>query len=383
MSAPAPRLRLGMVGGGQGAFIGAVHLMASRLDGQFEFVAGALSSTPERARASGEDAGLAPDRIYTGWAEMAEREAARPDGIEAVAIVTPNHAHFEPAMGFLDKGIHVICEKPMTATLVEAQRLHEAAERSSCAFILTHNYSGYPMIRHAREMVLGGKIGDIRVVQAEYPQGWLSSRQEEAGTKQAEWRTDPARAGAGGSIGDIATHAYHLAAFVTGMYAESLAADLTSFVPGRALDDNAHILLRYPGGAKGMIWSSQVAIGHENGLRLRIYGTKGSLAWSQEEPNTLTHCADGEAPRTITRGSPVAGAAASRVTRIPAGHPEGYLEGFATIYREAAEIIRAAQRGVSPPTEVMAPTSADGLEGLKFIDACVRSNGQNAGWVRL
>ncbi|MGI9401989.1 MAG: Gfo/Idh/MocA family protein [Rhizobiaceae bacterium] len=380
---PPPRIRLGMVGGGRDAFIGAVHRMAARLDDQFELVAGALSSTAEKSLASGQDLGLPPDRIYPDFDTMARKEADRPDGIEAVAIVTPNHMHFRAAEAFLAKRISVICDKPITNTLSEALRLNDMAKRSGAAFILTHNYSGYPMVRQAREMVTDGKIGKIRVVQAEYAQGWLSERLEEDGAKQAEWRTDPVRAGAGGSIGDIGTHAYHLAGFVTGLEAESLAADLTTFVPGRSLDDNAHILLRYHGGAKGMIWTSQVAVGKENALKLRIYGEIGALEWEQENPNLLLYMPQGDVSRIITRGSPAAGEAAMRVTRIPPGHPEGYLEGFATIYKEAATIIRATQSGIQVDSAVLAPSTEDGVAGLAFIEACVRSDQQNTAWIRL
>jgi predicted dehydrogenase len=380
---PLRKLRLGMVGGGQGAFIGGVHRYAARLDDQFEFVAGALSSTPEKALISGQELGLQPDRIYPDFQTMAEKEALRVDTIDAVSIVTPNHMHFAAAEAFLQKGISVICDKPMTNTLVEAQRLHDIAERSGAAFILTHNYSGYPMIRQAREMVASGELGAIRVVQAEYAQGWLSERLEETGAKQAEWRTDPSRAGAGGSIGDIGTHAYHLINYVSGLEPESLAADLSTFVSGRALDDNAHILLRYKGGARGMLWSSQVAIGKENDLRLRIYGEKGSLEWMQEEPNMLWYTPLNEPMRKLTRNGPSLSEAAMRVTRIPAGHPEGYLEGFATIYIEAARIIRATQNQQNPEIGAHAPTTQDGIMGVSFIEACVRSHQQNTSWVRL
>lgn len=382
-AAPPPKLRLGMVGGGQGAFIGAVHRMAARLDGHFDLVAGALSSTAEKSILSGQELGLEPDRIYASFEDMARRESARRDGIEVVAIVTPNHMHFRAAEAFLSNRISVICDKPMTNTLSEAQRLHDMAARSGVAFILTHNYSGYPMIRQARAMVEAGELGAVRVVQAEYAQGWLSERVEDGEAKQARWRTDPARAGLGGSIGDIGTHAYHLAGFVTGLKAESLAADLSTFVSGRQLDDNAHILLRYQGGARGMIWTSQVAIGKENGLRLRVYGEKASLEWAQEDPNYLWLTELGGSTRRLTRGGPEVVDAASRVTRIPAGHPEGYLEGFATIYSEAAAIIRARQAGKNVDPEVLAPTTQDGLEGVAFIEACVQSSRQNAAWVRL
>ena len=380
---PPARLRLGMVGGGQGAFIGGVHRIAARIDNQFDLVAGALSSAPEKALVSGQELGLAPDRIYSSYEDMARKEAEREDGIEAVSIVTPNHMHFKAAEAFLSKRISVICDKPITNTLSEAQRLHDIASRSGAAFILTHNYSGYPMVRQAREMVANGDIGAVRVVQAQYAQGWLSQRLEDQGAKQAEWRTDPSRAGVGGSIGDIGTHAYHLAGYISGLEAESLAADLTTFVPGRALDDNAHIMLRYKGGAKGMIWTSQVAVGKENDLRIGIYGEKGSVEWEQEHPNILLFTPEGEATRMLTRGGPNSTDAATRVTRIPAGHPEGYLEGFGTIYREAAEIIRANQKGEILDPAVHAPTTLDGIEGVKFIEACVHSNQQDASWIRL
>ena len=383
VQAPPPKIRLGMVGGGQDAFIGGVHRMAARLDGHFELVAGALSSTAEKALASGQELGFAPDRIYTSFDEMARRESDRDDGIEVVSIVTPNHMHFAAAEAFLNRRISVICDKPITNTVSEARRLHDLASRSGAAFVLTHNYSGYPMIRHARQMVAEGVLGAIRVVQAQYAQGWLSERVEDHGTKQAEWRTDPARAGAGGSIGDIGTHAYHLAGFISGLEAESVAADLSTFVPGRALDDNAHIMLRYHGGARGMIWTSQIAIGKENDLRLAVYGEKGSLEWSQEDPNKLWHTPQAEPTRLVTRGGPLTNEAASRVTRVPAGHPEGYLEGFATIYAEAAAIVRAKQAGLPPAADVLAPTTEDGIAGVAFIEACVQSSQRNSSWVRL
>ncbi|MFN3549761.1 MAG: Gfo/Idh/MocA family protein, partial [Mesorhizobium sp.] len=329
-------IRLGMVGGGQGAFIGAVHRIAARLDGEFQLVAGALSSDPERAKASAAELGLDPKRSYGSFAEMARREARRADGIEAVAIVTPNHMHFPAAKAFLDAGIHVICDKPLTSSLGDAKKLAAAVEKSGKLFILTHNYTGYPMVRQAREMVANGDLGDIRVVQAEYPQDWLTTRVEATGQKQAAWRTDPKRSGAGGATGDIGTHAYNLARFVTGLELDALSADLTAFVDGRPLDDNAHVMLRFKArgaapAAKGMLWASQVAPGNENALKLRVYGTRGGLEWEQEQPNHLWFTPFGEPKRLITRGGAGAGAAAARVSRVPSGHPEGYLEGFATI----------------------------------------------------
>jgi len=281
------RIRLGMVGGGEGAFIGAVHRIASRIDDHYEFVSGALSSTSDKSIRSGKALGLMSDRIYPDFETMAKAESKRPDGIEAVAIVTPNHMHAAPAYAFLTAGIHVICDKPLTTTLKEALKLQEAAKKSGKIFAVTHNYTGYPMVRQARAMVAAGDLGDIRVVQVEYPQDWLAEPLEKTGQKQADWRTDPARSGAGGAIGDIGTHAYNLADFIIGIPATELSAELTSFVKGRRLDDNVQIALRYKNGARGSLWASQVAVGNENGLRIRIYGTRGGLSLGQENPYCL------------------------------------------------------------------------------------------------
>lgn len=372
------RLRLGMVGGGRDAFIGAVHRIAARIDDQYELVAGAFSSNPEKALASAQDLGV--PRAYTSFAEMAAKEARRKDGIDAVAIVTPNHMHAPVAMQFLKRGIHVICDKPLTATLSEAKKLAKAAEASGVVFALTHNYTGYPMIRQAKAMIANGDLGDLRLVNVEYVQDWLT---QEVDNKQADWRTDPARSGAGGSTGDIGTHAFNLANFVTGLTLDTLAADLTAFVPGRRVDDNGHVLMRYQGGAKGMLWCSQVAPGNENGLRLRVYGTKGGLEWSQEDPNYLWFTPFGQEKRKITRGGAGSGPEAGRLTRIPPGHPEGYLEGFANIYTEAARAIRAAKTGTPVPEGTTFPSLKEGLEGVAFVDACVRSSARNGAWVSL
>ena len=291
------RCRLGMVGGGQGAFIGGVHRIASRIDDRYELVAGAFSSDPGRSKASGAELGVADARAYGSYEEMARAEAARPDGIDAVSIVTPNHMHFGPAKAFLEAGIHVICDKPLCTSLDEARELVEVVDTSKKIFALTHNYTGYPMVRQMREMIASGDIGDIRVIQVEYAQDWLATKLEETGQKQASWRTDPMRSGAGGCIGDIGTHAYNLAAFTSGLRLHSLCADMQTFVEGRRLDDNCNLLLRFEGGARGMLWSSQVSPGNENGLAIRIYGTKAGLAWKQEHPNHLTHTPLGEAPR--------------------------------------------------------------------------------------
>lgn len=377
------RLRLGMIGGGQGAFIGAVHRIASRIDDQYELVAGALSSTPEKSRASGADLGLDPKRCYGSWEEMARTEARRKDAIDAVAIVTPNHVHAGPAIAFLKRGIHVICDKPLTATLPEARKLVAAAEASQALFVLTHNYTGYPMVRQAREMIAAGEIGELRLVHVEYVQDWLSEPIERTGQKQADWRTDPARTGAGGSTGDIGTHAFNLASFITGLDLDTLSADLQTFVPGRRVDDNGHVMMRFRGGARGMLWCSQVAPGNENALRIRVYGTRGGLEWAQEDPNYLWHGPLGAPKRKLTRGGAGAGAAAGRVTRVPPGHPEGYLEGFANIYTEAARAIRAAEAGEKPDAGVIFPTVRDGLLGVAFVDACVRSSKRNGAWTAL
>lgn len=377
------RIRLGMVGGGQGAFIGAVHRIAARIDGQYELVAGALSSDPARASASAQELGIAPERSYASFEEMAEAESKRPDGIEAVAIVTPNHLHGAATRAFLAAGIHVICDKPLTTTVAEAEELVEAVSKSGKLFVLTHNYSGYPMIRQAREVIAAGELGTLRVVQAEYAQDWLTERSELSGNKQAEWRTDPKRSGAGGAIGDIGTHAFHLAGFVTGLECDEVLAQLTSFVEGRTLDDDVQIMLRYKGGARGSLWASQVAVGNENGLKLRIYGSKGGLEWSQSDPNYLWFTRFGEPKQLITRGGAGAGAAAARVTRVPGGHPEGYLEGFATIYTEAARAIRAARSGEKPDADVLYPTVEDGLEGMRFIEASVASSKAGNVWTKL
>ncbi len=372
------RIRLGMVGGGNDAFIGGVHRIASRIDDKFELVAGALSSTPEKSRASGAALGL--PRIYDDFKLMAIREARRKDGIEAVSIVTPNHVHYAAAREFLKRGIHVICDKPLTSTLADAKKLVKAAEASDALFILTHNYTGYPMVRQARAMVLAGELGKVRVVQVEYPQDWLTEEQD---FKQANWRTDPAQSGAGGSTGDIGTHAFNLACFVTGLEVESLAADIQAFVPGRQVDDNAHVMLRFAGGARGMLWSSQVAPGNETALRIRVYGEKGGLEWAQEDPNYLWHTPFGQPKRLITRNGAGAGDDAARVSRIPPGHPEGYLEGFANVYAEAAAAILAARGGKPAPEGVVYPTVWDGLRGVQFVSACVKSSARNAAWVRL
>lgn len=378
------RIRLGMVGGGEGAFIGAVHRIAARLDDEYELVAGALSSTPDKALRSGLALGLAPERIYSDYQTMARAEAAREGGIEAVAIVTPNHLHAPVATAFLQAGIHVICDKPVTTRAEDARALQALAASRGLIFAVTHNYTGYPMVRQAREMVLSGALGELRAVHVEYAQEWLAEPIEQSANKQADWRTDPARAGQGGCIGDIGTHAFNLADYIAGTLVTELCAELSTFVPGRALDDHAQVMLRYANGARGMLWASQVAVGNENSLCIRVFGSKGGLEWHQEHPNQLHWSPLGQARQVLSRASASIGSAAQRVSRIPAGHPEGYLEGFATIYSEVAQHLRHAR----DPSTHMDPAShypslADGLRAVQFVEAAVASSQAGGQWIRM
>ena len=371
------RIRLGMVGGGQGAFIGAVHRIAARLDDRYELVAGALSSDAARSLASARELGLDPKRSYDSFSQMAQAEAARDDGIEVVSIVTPNDLHTAASLAFLAVGIHVICDKPLSISLAEGLRIKRAVASGSAQFFLTHNYTGYPMIREARAMVTAGRLGRLRVIQAEYAQEWLAEPIENTGQKQAGWRTDPKATGGGGAIGDIGTHAYNLTQFVTGLKPTQLAADLSRFVPGRAVDDNAHIWLRYDEGARGQLWISQVAIGNENTLRLRIYGDQGALEWAQESPNILWYTPLGGLRQRITRGSTGVGVDAAAASRIPAGHPEGYLEAFANLYTDVADVLQRGGGGT------LVPGITDGLDGMGFIEACLASARQDGKWCDL
>lgn len=376
------RLKLGMVGGGEGAFIGGVHRMAARLDGHWDLVAGNFQSDPDKSIAFGKSMGLEPDRAYADFRTMAASEAKRADRIDAVAIVTPNSTHHTIAREFLTAAIPVICDKPMTITRKHADDLASLVASTGLPFILTHNYSGYAMPRQARAMIEAGELGNLRIVQAEYAQDWLAT--ELPGNKQADWRGDPSRAGPGGALGDIATHAFQLAEFVTGLKAESIATDLEAFVPGRKIDDNVNVLLRFSGGAKGMLWASQVATGSVNGLRLRIFGDKGGLEWAQETPETLLFTPLGGQQRIIRRGGAGVSASATHATRIPGGHPEGYLEGFAQIYTDAAELIRAHQEKRAPNAFAkLAPGVADGVRGVAFIEAAVASSAANAAWTKI
>jgi predicted dehydrogenase len=378
------RLRLGMVGGGPGAFIGAVHRIAARLDDRFELVAAALSSDPERGRAAGADLHISPDRAYGSFQEMAAAESKREDRIDAVAIVTPNHMHYPPAKAFLDAGIHVICDKPLTTNLKDALELAAIVKRTGLIFGVTHNYTGYPMVRQARQMVADGELGAIRTVQVEYPQDWLATPVEQTGQKQAVWRTDPAQSGPGGCLGDIGTHAYNIQSFVGGLRCSELAAELSTFVPGRRLDDNVQILMRFKEGARGSLWSSQVAPGNLNNLRLRVYGEKAGLEWRQEEPNALCFAQLGKAPTVIHRSGPGANPTSAHASRLPAGHPEGYLEAFAQLYTDLAEQITARLSGRDPdPSSLLVPSVEDGVAGMRFIDAAIASSKQNSAWTVL
>ena len=377
------KIKLGMVGGGEGAFIGEVHRIAARMDERFHLCAGALCSDPERSLKSALDLGLPEDRSYSDYKEMAISESQRDDGINFVSIVTPNHLHHPIAKAFLEVGINVICDKPMTMNSEEAQELIDISESSDLIFAVTYNYSGYPLIREAREIIKKGELGSIRIIKVEYIQDWLTEPIENTGQKQASWRVDPKKSGIGGSIGDIGTHAFHLAHFVTQQLPNKISADLSCFVEGRELDDNAHILMRYESGAKGMIWSSQVAPGNENNLKIQIYGKKGGLIWQQENPNELILNLLNQPSRRLTRGSSFVGDQSARLTRIPAGHPEGYLEGFANIYREVADEFSEKISGKPISKDILYPTSKEGLYGVSFIEAAIESNSKDSVWTDL
>ena len=377
------KLRMGMVGGGRDAFIGAVHRMAANLDGQVELVAGCFSADAEKNRLSGEDLFIDPARVYSSYETMAAKEAALPENqrIDFVSIVTPNHLHAPVAKVFLQNGIHVVCDKPMTASLAEALELRDAAQRSGKIFALTHNYTGYPMVKQAREMVAAGDIGKVLKIVAEYPQGWLLDAIEQDGQKQAAWRTDPSRAGASCCIGDIGTHAENLGRYITGLEIDSLCAHFTTFVPGRKLEDDGNLLIQYKGGAAGILYASQISSGEENNLNIRIYGTKGSLAWHQEHPNELTFQPKGEPARTLRRGNNYLGAAAKKFTRLPSGHPEAFIEAFANIYLEVIADIRDRIEGKRGGTYDY-PGVHDGVYGMTFIETAVASAASDAKWTR-
>jgi predicted dehydrogenase len=375
------RIRIGMVGGGDGAFIGAVHRIATRIDDGFELVAGALSSDSDRALASALRLGIDQERSYSSFSVMAEKEKQRKDGIQAVIIVTPNHMHYPVAKAFLEQGIHVICDKPVTKDLNEALELKALVEKSGAFFALTHNYTGYPLVRHAKHLVDTGVLGKLRVIQVEYAQDWLTDQAENTDNKQAKWRTDPEKSGLAGCLGDIGTHAFNLACFISGQKVQQVSADLTAFVDGRRLDDNVHTMLRFDGGAKGMLWSSQVAPGNENGLKIRLYGEKAGIEWAQESPNELWLSLFGEPTQKITRAGHGAGEEANRLSRIPAGHPEGYLEGFANLYVDIAAAIHSIEAGADVSSvQGFIPSIDDGVDGMKFITAVLASSANNSTW---
>ncbi len=379
------KLRMGMVGGGRGAFIGAVHRMAAALDGQIDLVCGAFSSNPKKSKLSGKDFFLPANRVYGSYKEMIEKEKELPLGerMDFVAIVTPNHVHFPPAKMALQNGFHVICDKPATFNLKEAKELQKIVKKSGLVFGLTHNYTGYPMVKQAKAMVAKKKFGKIRKVVVEYPQGWLSTRVEASNQKQATWRTDPKKSGAAGAMGDIGTHAENLAEYITGLKITQLCADLHTFVPGRRLDDDGSILLRFDNGARGVLMASQISAGEENALRIRVYGEKGGLDWSQMEPNTLLVRWLDKPVELLRTGSHGTYPESMSSTRIPAGHPEGYLEAFATIYRNFTETVRAHQKGKKPKKQYADfPTIEDGVRGMQFIEKVVASGKSKTKWTK-
>ena len=374
------RIRLGMVGGGPGSFIGAVHRMAARLDDEFELVAAALSSDPQKAAEGGRQLHLPTERCYADWREMARAEAQRSDGIDAVVIVTPNHLHHPVAKAFLEAGTHVICDKPLATSLAQADELVALAQQQQRLFMVTYVYSGYPMVRQAQALVAAGALGDIRIVQVEYAQEWLADAIEHTGQTQAVWRSDPQRAGPAGALGDIGTHAFHLAGFVSGLAVDTLAADLHTFVAGRVLDDHAQVMLRFEGGARGMLWASQVAVGSHNALRLRVYGTEASLSFDQEHPEQLNFTRKGQPTQCLQRGA----GPLTLGSRLPPGHPEGFIEAFGQLYRDFAAAWRglgAGSDGGAGITPGPMPDVHAGRDGLAFVDAALRSHAAGGAWM--
>ena len=379
------KLKFGQIGGGRDAFIGAVHRRAAISDGFTEFVAGALSSDPGKAKLSGEDLLLPPERNYGAWQEMLEKESALPEGerIDYVSIVTPNHAHFEPALAFVEAGFNVVLDKPMVHNSEQAQKLIEAVEKHGVVFGVTHNYTGYPMVKEARDWVKSGRLGEIQRVVVEYPQAWLLNKIEEEGQKQAEWRTDPARSGIAGAVGDIGSHCENLVSYITGLEIEAICADLNTFVPGRRLDDDASVLLRFKNGARGVLWVSQIAAGEENALKIRVYGTKAGLSWEQEHPNHISFLPADGPTQVYKRGNGYLGPAATRATHLPAGHPEAFLDAFANIYLNVGDTIRAKLAGREPTElELDFPSVYDGARGVKFIEKVVESSQSDQKWTK-
>lgn len=377
------KIRMGMIGGGRDAFIGGIHRLAAALDSEIELVCGAFSSTPEKSKASGEDLMISPDRCYGSFQEMIEKEKLRPDRMDMVSIVTPNHLHFTPAKLAIENGFHVMCDKPVCLTLEEANELKTIVEKTGLTFALTHNYTGYPMVKHARYLIKSGVLGTIRKVIVEYPQGWLSFPIEKEGAKQAEWRTDPKRSGIAGAVGDLGTHAENLAEYVTGLKINQLLADITSYVEGRVLDDDANLLLHFENGAKGILTCSQISNGDLNHLNIRVYGELGSLRWSQETPQYLHHRSiDGQRIYEPSVGE--LSTFANAATRLPFGHPEGYIEAFANIYRNVARTIRKRSNGEFPNEfDLDFPSIDDGIRGMRFIEAVIQSSKSNNQWVKI
>jgi predicted dehydrogenase len=379
------QLKMGMVGGGRGGLIGATHRLAARLDGDIQLVAGAFSSDPARSQLSGQDLRLETNRVYDHYETMAEKESALSPGerIDFVTIVTPNNLHFSVAKKFLEAGINVVCDKPMTLHLAEAQSLCELVDRSGKVFVLTHNYTGYPMVKHARALVQSGELGEILKIVVEYRQDWLIRPIETEGHKQAVWRTDPAITGATGSVGDIGTHAENLSRYISGLEIEELCADFTTFIKGRRLEDDANFLIRYQHGARGVLYCSQISAGEQNNLSIRVYGKKASLEWHQENPNELLIKYPDAPPRILHRGNEYLGEAVKKYTRLPAGWPEGFIEAFANIYLEATRAITAEVTGQPVPSDTDFPTVLDGLKGMAFIDAAVRSAHSGSSWTKV
>ena len=380
------KIRMGMVGGGRGAFIGAVHRMAAAIDGEIELVCGAFSSSAKKSKLSGEDLYLSKDRVYGSYEEMIKTEAQLPLGerMDFISIVTPNHMHFGPAKMALENGFHVVCDKPLAFNMKEAKALQKLVEKTGLIFALTHNYTGYPMVKQAKAMIAKNKIGKIRKVMVEYPQGWLSTFVEGTDSKQAAWRTDPKRSGIAGAMGDIGTHAENLAEYITGLKIKKMCADLSILVDGRKLDDDGNVLLEFDNGAKGILSASQIAAGEENNLRIRIYGEKAGLDWSQMEPNSLIVRWLDKSTEIMRTGVGKLSPEAQAHTRLPGGHPEGYLEAFANIYRNFAKCVQARLSNKKPNKMYTDfPTVADGVRGMQFIEKVVASSKSKSKWTKM
>jgi len=377
---------MGMVGGGRGAFIGAVHRMAAAIDGEIELVCGAFSSNPKKSKLSGQDLYLPTDRVYGSYEEMIKKEKALPEGerMDFVSIVTPNHVHYGPAKMALENGFHVVCDKPVCFNLKEAKSLQKIVKKTGLIFALTHNYTGYPMVKQARMMVAKGKIGTIRKIVVAYPQGWLSTKLEDSEQKQAAWRTDPKRSGIAGAMGDIGTHAENLAEYISGLQIKKICADLSALVPGRQLDDDGNVLLEFENGAKGILYASQISAGEENNLNIKVYGTKAGLEWYQMEPNSLIVKWLDKPMEILRTGVGKLYPEAQEHTRIPAGHPEGYLEAFGNIYRNFAKCVRARLNGKKPKKIYMDfPGIDDGVRGMLFIEKVVASGKSKQKWTKM